>query len=131
MKPAVSRPASASRVRCSIGRRTSACTPLMNARPVSSAYLLSHDTGSRGLRMLSGKGAFMVASPGVRTSRDEDEAFVARAGACWPVRLVAGWQRGNERIQCREKRQRCACFMLVLRGFPGNNVAVDAELENQ
>jgi hypothetical protein len=33
MKPAVFLPASASRWRCSIGSFTSACTPLMKARP--------------------------------------------------------------------------------------------------
>src|SRR5213595_421864 len=62
MKPAVFRPAIASRVRCSIGSRTSACTPLMKARPCSSEYLSSSVTVSRALRTDSGRGAFMGVS---------------------------------------------------------------------
>src|SRR5437773_12387310 len=62
MKPAVFRPAMASRVRCSIGSRTSACTPLMKARPCPSEYLSSSVTVSRALRTDSGRGAFMGAS---------------------------------------------------------------------
>src|SRR5690606_12977632 len=59
IKPAVFSPAVASRWRCSIGRRTSACTPLMKARPCCKEYLSSSDTVSRAWRTDSGKGAFM------------------------------------------------------------------------
>ena len=47
--------ACASRCRCSIGSRTSACTPLMKARPWSSAYLSSSVTVSSALRMRLGQ----------------------------------------------------------------------------
>ncbi len=63
MKPAVLRPAMASRVRCSIGRRTSAWTPLMKARPSSGAYLSSSVTFSRARRMCSSRGRSCGESP--------------------------------------------------------------------
>src|SRR5438105_13052781 len=59
MKPAVFKPANASRLRCSIGSRTSACTPLVKARPLSRLYLSSSVTSSSALRMASGRGAFI------------------------------------------------------------------------
>src|SRR6218665_1091917 len=67
MKPAVFSPASASRWRCSSGRRTSACTPLMNARPAPSVYLSSRLTVAMAWRMDSGRGAFMAVSNGFAT----------------------------------------------------------------
>src|SRR5688572_17254015 len=59
MKPAVLSPPIASRLRCSIGSRTSACTPLMKARPFSRLYLSSSETVSSALRIDSGRGAFI------------------------------------------------------------------------
>ena len=47
------------------GKRTSACVPLMKARPCSSEYLSSRLTVSSALRIDSGSGAFIVQlSPG-------------------------------------------------------------------
>src|SRR6267378_2552360 len=48
MNPAVFRPAARSRTRCSIGRRTSACVPVMKARPDCSVYLSSSVTSRCG-----------------------------------------------------------------------------------
>src|SRR3954470_259577 len=104
MKPAVFRPASASRVRCSIGSRTSACTPLMKARPVSSAYLSSSDTVSRALRMLSGKGAFMGASPGA--GRQKREPVYGKGSAMCLL------------YACRGARLRKQCCCTCRRGEP-------------
>src|SRR3954467_14681123 len=62
MKPPVFRPNIASRFFCSIGRRTSAWVPLMNARPCSRLYLSSRVTLSSALRTESGRGAFIEGS---------------------------------------------------------------------
>ena len=103
MKPAVFRPAIASRWRCSIGSRTSACTPLMNARPTVSAYLSSSETDSRAWRMASGKGAFMG-----RFLRAGDPGRRAKCA--------------NE---CRRNVRRSAFFLLVQKGQCSKNVAVN------
>ena len=50
MKQAVLSPAAMSRWRCIIGRRTSACVPVMKTRPVSRAYLSSSETAASAMR---------------------------------------------------------------------------------
>ena len=98
MNPAVFRPASASRWRCSIGRRTRACTPLMKARPGGKVYLSSSVTLSRALRMASGSGAFM--GEGLRGGR--------RLGRARGTRRRK-WRRGAP--QCRESNRGCLRFL--------------------
>src|SRR5882672_54502 len=62
MKPAVFRPAARSRVRCSMGRRTSAWVPVMKTRPDCRVYLSSR------LTCRTRSGAFM--SPGILPGRE-------------------------------------------------------------
>src|SRR6202012_2633388 len=58
-------------------------------------------------------------------------AFVARGFGGRSGAACGRLERGGEPVQCREKLQRCACFVLVLAGQLGNNVAAQDELENQ
>src|SRR4051812_12142566 len=104
MKPAVLRPNIASRFLCSIGSRTSACTPLMKARPDSRAYLSSRVTLSSALRTASGRGAFIVVdSPGeegfegVSPARDR----VAHSAECRDLVGPAPRRDGTPIAECR------------------------------
>src|SRR6266852_3727315 len=72
MNPAVFRPAARSRTRCSIGRRTSACVPVMKARPDCSAYLSSRVTS------WWGAGAFMRSCEGSLVGEAEHAAHFTR-----------------------------------------------------
>src|SRR6218665_2892794 len=89
MKPAVFSPASASRWRCSSGRRTSACTPLMNARPAPSVYLSSRLTVAMAWRMDSGRGAFLAVSNGFATRPRPVSRHRSSVVLRWPSKRIA------------------------------------------
>src|SRR6218665_1204718 len=85
MNAAVWWPAFASRIRCSMGSRTRACTPLMNARPVARVERSSRVTVSIAWRCSGETGAFMGMSR-------------------WPCLVWMGRSGGKSQLPTRSER---------------------------
>src|SRR3989344_4698402 len=109
MKPAVFRPARASRVCCGGGSRTRAWMPLMKALPRSSVYLSSRDSEARAWSTCGGSGAFI----------DDLLVAVARHGRrTWAAELVA--RRCGARPKPLMSPSLGRCPRVPSRGFTGS-----------